>query len=242
MNEHSYLIANWPAPKHIKALTTTKAGGASKAEFSSNNLALHVEDDLIAVLANRDFLQKDLQFKNDIIWLWQTHSNQCVIADEDVNRHADAAIVRTVNTPIAILTADCLPIVVCNKFSCEIAAIHAGWRGLLSGIIENTITKMQGEPQDLLVWIGPAICQNCFEVGQDVYNSFKKCYNFCLKHFKPKNGKWQLNLARLAEDVLNSLGVVAVYHSNKCTFEEQEFYSYRRENKTGRMATLIWSL
>ncbi|MFI4918875.1 MAG: peptidoglycan editing factor PgeF [Legionellales bacterium] len=234
-------LANWPAPKNITALSTTRLPGFSQAPYDGTNLGLHVGDNEEHVLKNRQQLREQLQLPSEPVWLEQTHSTTCIIAEEDVNRTADAAITRKQMHPLIILTADCLPITLCTKQGTEIAAIHAGWKGLFNGIVENTLNKMHGEPQDLLAWIGPAICQKCYEVGEEVYLAFTTKYPLTQMAFKPTQSKWLANLPKIAEIVLHSLGVQAVYQSNLCTFElKNEFYSYRRASQTGRIGTLIW--
>lgn len=235
------LHANWPAPKHIRALTTTRDAGASLGPYASNNLALHVDDVEQHVQANRAALRADLNLSAEPLWLNQTHTNICVRVEDDINRDADAAVTSSVSHPLAIMTADCLPIVLCNQAGTEIAAIHAGWRGLLNGIIENTLKKMHSFPNTLMAWTGPAICKNCFEVGQEVPEAFMKRYAFTSSAFHPHHKKSLGNLSKIAELILNQHGVDAVYHANACTFEQENcFYSYRRTPQTGRMATLIW--
>lgn len=235
------LHANWPAPNNVTALTTTRNIGASKPPYDFNNLGFHVGDKEEDVKTNRNMLTVTLGLAKEPEWLYQTHSNSCIIVEEDGNRTADAAITRKTAHALAILTADCLPIMLCNKQGTEIAAIHSGWRGLVNGVIENTLAKMQSAPEHLMAWIGPAICQSCYEVGHEVYAAFQSQYSFADKAFRPKKEKWLAGLAELAELVLNSLGILAVYQSKICTFEHSnDFYSYRREPQTGRMATLIW--
>lgn len=235
------LIANWPAPKNVNALTTTRDFGFSKFPYHLNNLGLHVGDNEKDVLANRQELRSSLGLGKEPEWLDQTHSNSCIIVEEDANRTADAAITRSTAHILAILTADCLPILLANKQGTEIAAIHSGWRGLVNGVIENTLAKMNSAPEQLMAWLGPAICQSCYEVGHEVYEIFTSQYSFATQGFRPKEEKWLAGLSQLAELILNSLGIVAVYPSQKCTFEQnKEFYSYRRASQTGRMATLIW--
>lgn len=235
------LYANWPAPPTISALTTTRKSGSSAAPFAANNLGLHVGDDLKAVLANRQALKSSLGLTQEPEWLEQTHSNHCVLVEEEPYRHADAAVTRSQRHCLAIMTADCLPILLCNQQGSEIAAIHAGWRGLATGIVENTLKKIHSVPQQLMAWIGPAICQSCFEVGEEMRQIYQERYPFTLSAFKSKEMKWLADLPSLAEKILNANGVCAVYHSGICTFEQKNsFYSYRREAQTGRMATLIW--
>lgn len=235
------LIAQWPAPKHICALTTTRTQGASMGAFASNNLALHVGDHAEHVQKNRDQLSRDLLLPNEPAWLNQTHSNRCVVVEDEPQRNADAAITRSAAYPLAIMTADCLPIVLCDQAGSEIAAIHAGWRGLLNGIVENTLDKMRATPDTLMAWIGPAICKRCYETGEDVREAYTRRYPFTEAAFHRADGRLYADLPRLAELILHASGVLAVYQSGACTNElNKTFYSYRHNAETGRMATLIW--
>lgn len=234
-------LANWPAPKNISALSTTRLSGFSLAPYDTNNLGLHVGDNEHHVMQNRRQLVESLNLPAEPQWINQTHSTHCVLVEEDPNRDADAALTRSHKHPLAILTADCLPITLCNLQGNEIAAIHAGWRGLVNGIIENTVAKMNSKPSDLLAWIGPSICQKCYETGDEVYETFTSKYPQSKKAFQPVHSKWLANLPQIAEMVLNAQGINAVYQSSLCTFEsENELYSYRRTSQTGRIGTLIW--
>jgi YfiH family protein len=215
--------------------------GQSKPPFDQNNLGLHVGDESAQVLANRNRLKNNLNLPADPCWLEQTHSDHCVIVENTSNRKADAAITKSPNHVLSIMTADCLPITLCNIEGTEIAAIHAGWKGLAAGIIENTCNQMQSGSQSLMAWIGPAICESCFETGEEVIEIFSKRYSFSKDYFLPKAEKYLGNLPDLAEKILNNLGIKNVFKSNACTFEQKkEFFSYRRESQTGRIATLIW--
>jgi YfiH family protein len=241
MNIMTTKLANWPAPKNITALCTTRLSGFSQPPYDLNNLGLHVGDNEMHVMKNRQQLSEMLYLPSEPLWLEQTHSTTCIIAESDQGRDADAAISHSYLHPLIILTADCLPITLCNVQGNEIAAVHAGWKGLFNGIVENTLNKMNSKTADLLAWIGPAICQKCYEVGEEVYLAFTTKYPLCNIAFELRNSKWFANLPQIAEIVLNSQGVQAVYQSNFCTFEQKkEFYSYRRESQTGRIGTLIW--
>lgn len=234
-------MANWPAPKNIRALTTTRTNGASMGEFACNNVGLHVGDNATHVQQNRQQLTKDLCLLNEPVWLNQTHSSRCVIVEDETQRDADAAITRSIHHPLAIMTADCLPIMLCDNKGTEIAAIHAGWRGLLNGIVENTVHKMHAAPSSLMAWIGPAMCGRCYETGQEVQTAFTTRFPFTDVAFHQIGAQWYANLPKLAELILQSLGVLAIYQSGACTYElNNTFYSYRRHAETGRMATLIW--
>lgn len=234
-------LANWPAPQNVKAFTTTKNGGVSNGYYESNNMGLHVGDITTHVEANRQQLQKFINVQNPPAWLNQTHTTHCIIVEETLNRDADAAITRQANTPLAIMTGDCLPILVCNNKGNEIAAIHAGWRGLAGGVIEHTLAKMNSSADELIVWIGPAICQNCYSVGFEVREQFLNHYPQAHTEFFLKNDRWAVSLDGIAQQILSATGIKSVYLSKSCTFENKnQFYSYRRSTQTGRMVSLIW--
>jgi len=192
-------LANWPAPENITALSTTRYSGYSQAPYDSNNLGIYVGDDERHVLQNRQQLVESLQLPGEPQWLQQTHSTRCVVVENETNRDADAAITRSPLHPLVILTADCLPITLCNVQGNEIAAIHAGWRGLYQGIVESSLARMNSKACDLMAWIGPAICQNCYEVGEEVYQAFTSKYPSAKAAFKPVNAKWLANLPQIAE-------------------------------------------
>lgn len=233
----NFIEANWPAPDSIRAGTSTSLNGFSRGAYASNNLALHVEDSPTDVSANRMQLKSLLGFSNEPYWLHQTHSTDVSIVEEGDGPNADASITRLKTTPLVILTADCLPIVLCDSKGTEIAAIHAGWRGLYNGIIQNTLDKMKSHPQHCMAWIGPAICQRCYETSLEVKTQFIERYPYLADTFSDRHA----NLPLMAERILKSCGVTQIYHSNLCTFEEKNrCYSYRRSPQTGRMGTFIW--
>ncbi len=233
----NFIEANWPAPSSIGAGTSTSVNGFSKGFYASNNLALHVEDEANNVYANRAQLKSMLGFSHEPHWLNQTHSTNVSVVENGDGPEADASITRLKTTPLVILTADCLPIVLCDINGGEIAAIHAGWRGLYNGIIQNTLQKMQTPPHQCMAWIGPAICQNCYETSLEIKTQFITQYPDLADTFQNR----QANLPLMAERILKAHGVNAVYPSNICSFEEKNrCYSYRRSPQTGRMGTFIW--
>jgi len=235
------VIADWPAPANICALTTTMAVGHSLPPYAHNNLALHVGDNAEHVLLNRRQLVTSLHLPNEPAWLEQTHSTDCVVIEKDPNRVADAATTRQTSSPLVIMTADCLPIVLCDLAGTEIAAIHAGWRGLAQGIVENTLAKMHHLPSQLIAWIGPSICHTCFEIGSDVKDTYLKRYPYTSDAFHNNGSRLFADLPKLAELILQTLGIFGVFQSGACTYEQNKtFYSYRRQAQTGRIATLIW--
>lgn len=238
-----YIIPDWPAPLNIKSLQTTRIGGQSKTPYESFNLAMHVNDDIDSVNFNRDLLNQYLPTKP--YWLNQTHSNY-VIHLPSAKLDGDASYTKEKNIICGVLTADCLPLLMTNKKGTIVASIHAGWRGLLNGIIENTIYKMEISSNELLVWLGPAISLNFFEVGVDVKDKFCKKNHEAEKAFKAiDDQKWLADIYALAKLRLNLCGVDQIYGGsvaeNYCTYENESLYfSYRRDGITGRMASLIW--
>ena len=242
--EH-WLTPSWPAPKNIHAATTFRSGGVSQNNFSSLNLAAHVGDNNERVLQNRNIIRDRLALPAEPVWLEQVHGNQAVNASlAETLPHADASYTNQSGIVCAVMTADCLPLLVCSKDGMQVAAIHAGWRGLLAGVITNTLTAMQASAarENFLVWLGPAIGPDCFEVGAEVREAFLEKSDQFDQAFKPQhNGKWLADIYRLARSELAMLGVGEVYGGGYCTFTEHErFYSFRRDRHTGRMATLIW--
>ena len=236
-----WLVPDWPAPANIHAATTLRTGGVSLGAFSSLNPAAHVSDDNERVRQNRQIIRAMLNLPAEPIWLEQIHSNRAVKAVKTASLgQADASYTNESGVVCAVMTADCLPLLICSTDGAQIAAIHAGWRGLLAGVITNTVVAMQ--QQDFLVWLGPAIGPDCFEVGPEVREDFlEKSASFNDAFKRQGNGKWLADIYQLARIELAALGIVNVYGGTHCTFTEHErFYSYRRESQTGRMATLIW--
>jgi len=237
-----WINADWKAPENIKAVSTTLIGGYSTHHFKSNNLAMHVGDHPSDVVKNREQLLQKLALPSEPIWLEQTHSTKVVNVHQTDLRKADASIAQKSGFVLAVLTADCLPVLLTNSNGTEIAAIHAGWRGLVGGIMENTISSMQTNPSELLAWVGPGICGNCFEIGGDVLDIFVShpMFENAMIH-QTNTYKWLFNLKALAVKILQKSGLNLINNSNYCTFERADlFYSYRRAMKTGRIATLIW--
>lgn len=234
---------DWPAPSHIKAFTTTRMGGFSQGNFSSLNLAAHVEDNLDSVQRNRLLLKQTFALPQEPLWLTQVHGTETVIAEHcQTNVVADASYSYQINTVCAVLTADCLPVLITDCAGTCVAAIHAGWKGLAAGILETAIEKLAIKPEMLLVWLGPAIGPNAFEVGKDVFQEFVEYDNAAKQHFVPTSKeKWLANIYELAKQRLRKLGITAIYGGDHCTMTEAEkFFSFRRDQKTGRMASLIW--
>ncbi len=235
------IVPDWPAPASVRAFVTTRTGGVSAGPYASLNLATHVGDDPVAVTENRRRLRAHLPAEP--LWLTQVHGVTVVRADDAVEgAEADAAFTRRAGAVCAVLTADCLPLLLCNDIGTVVAAAHAGWRGLAGGVIEAAVRATNEPPARLLVWLGPAIGPQAFEVDAEVRAAFLAHAPDAAAAFVEKeNGKWLADLYRLAELRLNALGVSRVHGGGRCTFlEADSFYSYRREKATGRMASLIW--
>jgi len=233
---------DWSLPAQIRACCTTRRGGVSEMPFDSLNLGLHVGDRADDVLQNRRRLREDLLLPSEPCWINQTHSVEVVTLEQDDNRDADAAITREAGRIAVVMTADCLPILLCNQAGSEVAAIHAGWRGLQAGVIQSTLAAMQSSPQQLIAWIGPGITQASFEVGDEVYAAFVDPLPSAASCFSANRpGHWLCDLGGIAASVLGRAGVAEVSRSSHCSYRDAAmFYSYRRETVTGRMASLIW--
>ncbi|CAM8425449.1 yfiH Multicopper polyphenol oxidase (laccase) [Candidatus Methylopumilus universalis] len=239
----NFFIPDWPVPLHIKSMQTLRAGGQSQDKYNSFNLATHVNDEINTVHLNRDLLNQYLP--SSPYWLNQTHSVD-VLKLPSLTINGDASYTTEKNTVCVVQTADCLPLLVTNMDGTIVAAIHAGWRGLLNGVIENTIEKMNISPNELLVWLGPAISQKHFEVGFDVKNSYCEKHTAAEKAFHLiSEQKWLADIYALAKIRLHICGISQIYggsvSDDYCTFaNEVDYFSYRRDGVTGRMASLIW--
>jgi len=237
---------NWPAPPTIHALTTTRRGGQSVGPYAEFNLAAHVGDNSDQVTQNRLILQQELGLSTAPHWLNQTHSNTVLTLGPhplDQPPTADGSYTAVQNRICTVLTADCLPILLCNRQGTEVAAVHAGWRGCLGGILGNAVACFRSPPEDLLAWLGPAIGPEAYEVGQDLVDAFTQHNELMAKAFAPRpQQKYLANLYLLATLELQSLGVQSIYGGEHCTYTENKtFFSYRREEGiTGRIASLIW--
>ncbi len=235
------LSPNWPALARVKAYTTTRKGGFSQGPFTSFNLRLGGDDDE-AAKRNRQLLADTLKLPNAPVWLAQVHGTNAVPAELAAPlTTADASYTFKPNTVCAVLTADCLPVLVCNRQATCVAAIHAGWRGLAAGVIEATLQKLNIPAAELLVWLGPAIGPDVFEVGDEVRQQFIAIDPQANAAFLPHKDRWLANIYLLAKQRLTNSGVTAVYGGEFCTLTDKDrFYSFRREPVTGRMASLIW--
>jgi len=232
-------------PSNIKLLSTPRLidGGHSKGNFANFNLALHVGDEQSSVLANRDLLLRHYNLPSAPVWINQTHSKMSVDADSTSSIvNADASYSKKPGTVCGVLTADCLPVFICNKEGTAVGIAHAGWRGLVDGVIESLIESLDFNGEDLIAHLGPAISQLSFEVGGEVksqYLSKNKNFKNCFAYL---NNKYYLDLYDAARVVLKSLGVASISGGDRCSYKESDqYFSYRRDGESsGRMAHLIW--
>jgi len=246
------LYPNWPAPKGVCCAFSTRAGGVSNAPFNRMNLALHVGDKAEHVAHNRQLLLETCSGLKAIQWLEQVHGSQCVAASvEGKAVRADASSTQQLGLACAVMTADCLPVLFCNRAGTQVAAAHAGWRGLADGVLAQTLLSFQADTasaDDIIAYIGPAIGPSAFKVGLEVLEYFfASARNEAHLHsigcaFRPSSKPlyFYADLYALARAELQSLGLSHIYGGDYCTYSDSRFYSYRRDAITGRMASLIW--
>lgn len=236
------LRPDWPAPACVRACTTCRSGGFSAPPYLSLNMADHVGDDPDAVAANRRRVGQTLALPASPLWLRQEHGVSVIdAAGAAAGSVADGAYTTRPGMVCAVLTADCLPLLLCRRAGDAVAAVHVGWRGLAGGIIARAVAALGGA--ELLAWLGPAIGPRAYQVGEEVVQALGRAVAGAPRDaFTPAGpGKWRVDLYRLAAAALARAGVGAVHGADWCTFtDEQRFYSYRRDGVTGRMATLIW--
>lgn len=243
-----WIVPDWPAPAHVHALMTTRVGGVSGPPYDSFNLAAHVGDDPDAVHENRRRLREHLPAEP--LWLTQVHGTAVAQAGDDATGVvADAAVARASGQVCAVLTADCLPVLLCDERGSVVAAAHAGWRGLVAGVLEETVRSMGVGPARIIAWLGPAIGPDAFEVGEEVRQAFIEHHPLAATAFRPAlpgtldklPRKWLADLYALARLRLAEVGVERIHGGDACTWRDAaRFYSYRRDGRTGRMAALIW--
>jgi YfiH family protein len=237
----SWIVPDWPVPKQVRAFVTTREGGVSVGPFASMNLGLRVQDNAQSVLRNRALLRALLP--QEPKWLAQVHGTHVVDADvSEAEVQADAAYARRPGTVCAVLVADCVPVFFSARDGSAVAVAHAGWRGLAGGVLESTVEALAMPARELLVWLGPGIGPDAFEVGEDVRQAFVGRDRHARKAFRPHAaGKWLCDLFLLARQRLHALGVGAVYGGGLCTHSDPtRFFSHRRDRLTGRMAALAW--
>jgi len=238
---HDLILPEWPAPANVRAFSTTRTGGVSQAPWNSLNLGYHCGDNPHHVEQNRQSLLARLP--SEPRWLKQVHGIDVVTWDgaSATEAGADAIIAIAPDQVCAVLTADCLPVLFCDSHGSMVAAAHAGWRGLVSGVLEATVAAMECEASHLMAWLGPAIGPQAFEVGDDVHAAFVGQNNDNAMAFKAHGKRWLADLYLLARLALTRVGVRQVYAGDYCTYSDADrFFSYRRDGETGRMASVIW--
>ncbi len=242
LNLTDHLLApDWPAPANVRALQTTRFGGVSVAPYASLNLGSHVGDAPLNVERNR--MRLNTMLPSEPVWLEQVHG--IVVADADMagcRTVADASIARRTGSVCVVMTADCLPVLLCDKAGSVVAAVHAGWKGLAAGVIDAAVLAMDVPPQNLMAWLGPAISQQAFEVGEEVRAAFVDADQKAAAAFIPgQAGKYLADIYALARLRLNTLGIRQIYGGDRCTYSEpDQFFSYRRDGVTGRQGAFIW--
>lgn len=239
----SLIQPDWPASPRVGAVVTTRKGGVSLGPYSSLNLATHVGDDPAHVAENRARLRQRLRLTQEPGWLQQVHGTQVVELPVIPTPEADASVSRIAGLACVILTADCLPVLFCDEAGTVVAAAHAGWRGLLNGVLEDTVIAMRCAPAQVRAWLGPAIGPAIFEVGAEVRNAFVERDVNADAAFRngAATGKFLADLYVLARLRLLRAGVHQIYGGGECTYSSPErYYSYRREARCGRLASLIW--
>ncbi|MCT8764497.1 peptidoglycan editing factor PgeF [Glaesserella parasuis] len=239
------ILPTWSVPDFVHAFTTTREGGVSQAPFDSLNLGDHVTDDPQSVQTNREILQEQGNLPHFPLYLTQTHSTRVLrLPYEQNDIEADAVYTNQANQVCLVMTADCLPVLFCSKDGKEIAAAHAGWRGLCDGVLEATVAEFECKPENICVWLGPAIGPTAFQVGEDVIEQFCAFDPQAREAFvadEYMSGKFLGNLYQIARQRLNKLGITEIAGGDYCTYcDAEQFFSYRRDKVTGRMATLIW--
>lgn len=238
----NWLRADWPAVPGVFAGTTRRTGGVSEGAYASLNLGAHVGDDAGRVAENRRRFVEMCRLPAEPAWLSQVHGTTVVeLPKAAPGVTADAAITRQTGVVCAVLTADCLPVVLARGDGSGVGVAHAGWRGLCAGVLEATVAAL-GDPGDMLAWLGPAISQPAFEVGPEVRQQFLAADADAAAHFaKGTDGRWHADLYGIARQRLERAGVTDLSGGGRCTYrEDEQFFSYRRDGECGRMATFVW--
>ena len=239
----SLLLPDWPAPANVRAVISTRTGGCSEGRYASLNLGDHVADNPHCVAENRARFKQLAQMPAEPVWLQQVHGTRVLPIDKAsrAGQQSDASVTSVAKVVCTVMTADCLPLLLCNANGTQVAAVHAGWRGLCDGIIERAVAKFALADQ-ILAYLGPAISQSAFEVGPEVRAAFmSKAVEAEQAFIAGVADKWQADLYLLARQRLQAAGVLQIYGGNFCTYAQPElFFSYRRDGQTGRMAASIW--
>ncbi len=237
------IIPEWSLPEGVTACSSTRHGGVSLPPYDSLNLGAHCGDNLQHVEENRVRLYAVGELPTKPVWLEQVHGKDVLklTGEPYASKRADASYSNTPGTVCAVMTADCLPVLFCNRAGTEVAAAHAGWRGLCAGVLEETVACFADRPENIMAWLGPAIGPNAFEVGSEVREAFMAVDAHADSAFKSAGEKYYADIYTLARQRLATVGVTDVSGGDRCTFtQKHDFFSYRRDKTTGRMASFIW--
>lgn len=241
-----WLLPDWPAPARVRAAVSTRQGpGVSSGPWHRFNLGVNGGDDPAAVAANRDAVRAALQLARAPHWLQQVHGIDVADVDQagsDARPRADASVTRRPGEALAILTADCLPVLFCIDDGSAVAAAHAGWRGLEAGVLEAAVASLHVSPERVMAWLGPCIGKASYEVGEEVRDAFVGPDSGAYEGFEStRPGHWLCDLAWLARRRLTQAGLHAIHGGGFDTRTDERFYSYRRDGaQSGRFASLIW--
>ena len=237
----------WDIPDNIGSCYTTRIGGYSKGSYGHANLSYDVGDTRTTVKKNRAELKKNLGLDHEPAWMKQIHSSYVrKVTESNKDLVCDACYTSTPGLACAVLSADCLPILICNSAGTKVGVIHSGWRGLSSGIITKFITRFSKDPQDIICWIGPSISAGNYPVREDVYKKLIKISpkifaKYGNDRWKSPDRIWKLDMKLAAKIILKAQGVSKIFTDDMCTYQNSNlYYSYRGENNTGRIASLIW--
>lgn len=238
------LLPNWPISDRVKGFSSQRSGGVSVAPYGSLNLGAHVHDLPAAVKTNRKRLTQFLKLPKQPCWLNQVHGNGVIRISENGCKdipEGDAAYTDCADTPLVIMTADCLPVLLASEDGQELAAVHCGWRSLASNILENVLSEFKCPRSKIHAWLGPAIGPDAFEVGEDVREAMLSLHSDLALAFRPYEAKYLADIYAIATHQLKHHGVQSVSGGGECTYNQpDDYFSFRRDGKTGRMATLIW--
>lgn len=237
------IVPQWPLPEGVKACSSTRQGGVSQVPYDSLNLGAHCGDNPEDVEQNRLRLYRAAGLPASPVWLEQVHGRDVLKLNGTpyTSKRADASWTSQRGTVCAVMTADCLPVLFCNQAGTEVAAAHAGWRGLCEGVLEETVACFSDHPSEIIAWLGPAIGPGAFEVGAEVREAFMAKDSNASLAFEPRGEKYMADIYQLARQRLGNVGVEHIYGGERCTFSEPDtFFSYRRDHTTGRLASFIW--
>ncbi|MGR5168097.1 peptidoglycan editing factor PgeF [Vibrio astriarenae] len=238
-----FIVPDWPVAKRVRAISSLRDGGVSSSPFSSLNVGMHVGDNEQNVLENRSRLAIEAAMPSAPVWLNQTHSSDVLELFRPTGNvlDGDASFTSVAGVVCAAMTADCLPVLLADENGEQVAAVHAGWRGLADGIVEKAAAKFSGK---VIAWLGPAIGPDAFEVGQDVFDEFVSQNKQAQQAFGQSDtdaNKYYANMHLLATQALNRVGITDIYRDSRCTYlNPEQFFSYRRDGQTGRQVTCIW--